>query len=51
MKKSYTSLRPHMVHFAPLREQYRPVYVNWLILYAMRSGEGWNRLMKLIYAS
>jgi hypothetical protein len=47
---NYNSLRPHMVHFARLRSQYRPAYVNWLIGYALRTSDGWNRLMALIYA-
>jgi hypothetical protein len=47
---TFQSLQPHMIHFARIREQYRPVYVNWLIIRARYSGEAWNRLMALIYA-
>jgi hypothetical protein len=45
------SLRPHMIHFARIRDQYRPIYVNWLLSRCMRDGDAWNRLMALIYAS
>ncbi len=45
------SLKPHMIHFARLRDKYRPIYINWLIARSLTSGEAWNRLMALIYAS
>jgi hypothetical protein len=47
----FSTLRPHMIHFARLRGELHTWYVNDIIKRSLYSAEAWNHLMSLIYAS